>query len=107
MKSEIDKDWCIDAAEREDGCEVGAGKLADDLGPIVHLRLELTKTQNTLSQLRDAAENAYSELAFAVHDLAGRRLYNDSDIDRRAERLAKCADELRNVLDKEKQSDSP
>lgn len=52
-----------------------------------------------LEAVRDMAEIAYSELAFAVHDLAGRRLYNDSDIDRRAEKLAKCADELRRALD--------
>ena len=51
------------------------------------------------SKLRDIAEAAYSEMAFACHDLAGRRLTSDALIEIRANKLAKCADELRTVLD--------
>jgi hypothetical protein len=48
-------------------------------------------------RLFDAADIAYSEMAFAVHDLAGRRL-SEKQIDYRSERLAKAADELHAAL---------
>ena len=43
--------------------------------------------------LFDAADVAYSEMAFAVHDLAGRRL-SEGQIEYRSKRLAKAADAL-------------
>lgn len=54
----------------------------------------------SIVRLKEAAEAAYSEMAFAVQDLAGRRLTSDEAIDRRSERLAKAADELRIAIDK-------
>lgn len=62
--NDYSKDWCLDAAKREDGQEVGAGKLADDLGPIVHLRLELTKAQNEIERLRGENEHLRKSLEF-------------------------------------------
>lgn len=49
-------------------------------------------------RLFDAADIAYSEMAFAVHDIAGRRLTSAALMDRRAQRLAKAADELHAAL---------
>lgn len=45
---------------------------------------------------RDKLEIAYSEICFAVHDLAGERSQN---YEMRSERLAKFADEIREFLD--------
>ena len=58
------------------------------------------REERAMSELIDAAEWAYSEIAFAVHDLAGRRLNSEEAIDRRSERLAKAADRLRAALDR-------
>lgn len=52
-----------------------------------------------MDDLREAAEAAYYEMAFAVHDLAGRRLDSEVAIDRRSQRLAQAADRLRAALD--------
>jgi hypothetical protein len=50
-----------------------------------------------IQRLYHAADIAYSEMAFAVHDLAGRRL-SEEQIDYRSERLAKAADALHLAL---------
>ena len=63
-------------------------------------REELPKgTASAWRRLYEVADIAYSEMAFAVHDLASRRL-SERQIDYRSKRLAKTADELRAVLDK-------
>jgi len=51
----VDKDWCLDAAKREDGQEVSV----DTLGmsqPLVKLRLELTAAQNRIEKLEAKLE---------------------------------------------------
>ena len=54
MKIDVTKDWCVDAAKREGGQEVGAGGLAaDPLGPIMQLRLQLTEAQNEIVRLNE------------------------------------------------------
>ena len=52
---------------------------------------------NKTKALYLAADVAYSEMAFAVHDLAGRRL-SEKQINYRSKRLAKAADELHAAL---------
>ena len=49
-----------------------------------------------IERLRDKLEIAYSEICFAVHDLAGERSYN---YEMRSELLATTADEIRAFLD--------
>lgn len=51
-----------------------------------------------LDALRNLVDRAYSEIAFAVHDLSGRRLDTDEAIEGRAARLAWMADELAEYL---------
>lgn len=80
MKVEIDKNWCIDAAKREDGQEVGAG--GEGLGPFVGLRLELTAAQKEIkrltakvSRLEDLAQDRFQhieELQERLVSLSGR-----------------------------------
>lgn len=50
--------------------------------------------------LIDAAEAAYSEMAFAVQDIAGRRLDCEAAIDQRSKRLAAAADNLRKAIER-------
>lgn len=56
-----------------------------------------------MSDLRTAAEIAYSEMAFTLHDIMDpRRRANDGEwIDRRSKTLAAAADRLRAALDAE------
>jgi len=69
---------------------------------------EIERLTVEVTRIRDAAEIAYSEIAFAVHNFYGRRqqLTSHAFIDALSSNLSKCADELRNVLDAPV-SDSP
>lgn len=58
----------------------------------------LGRAADELDALRNLADRAYSEIAFAVHDLSGRRLDTDEAIEGRAARLAWIADELAEYL---------
>lgn len=49
---DFDKDWCVDAAKREDGQEVGVDTLGMDQ-PLVKLRLKLTEAQSELTQAQE------------------------------------------------------
>jgi len=55
-------------------------------------------------KLRDAAEIAYSEMALAVQDLVTDSRQVGNWMDRRSERLAKAADDLRAALDTDKEA---
>ena len=62
---DFDKDWCLDAAEREDGQEVGVDNLP---GPLVDLRLKLTAAQQEISRLTAEKSEAIQNFAEQVRE---------------------------------------
>lgn len=63
MKIDVDKGWCLDAAKREDGCEVGAG-----VSPLVKTRLELTEAQKEINKLREVITGQASEIEARIEE---------------------------------------
>ena len=85
--SDIDKDWCLDAVKREDGCEVGVDTLGMDQ-PLVKLRLELTAAQKEIDRLKneltakdDANLDAYAESLSEYREVISGQAY---DLEQRA-----------------------
>lgn len=70
---EIDKNWCLAAAEREDGQEVGAGF---ELGPVVELRLKITALEKEVERLTTEGEiaNARNSELLAENQIMYREL---------------------------------
>lgn len=84
------KNWHAGAAEQLT-IEVNALRKSNN-------RLHINGTRDSLmfDELRGQLEIAYSEISFAVHDLAAERSQN---YEMRSKRLAESADEIRAFLD--------